>query len=119
MDMNALDNASYIPIDTCTSEQTNQFLKSVQRRIRLVWHYPDDAKKDGIEGEVYIDFSIETDGRVSNVNISSNNEPAVLNNGAIESITMASPFQNIPACVSNPINIRGRFKYTIMYIRFQ
>ena len=42
-----------------------QFYKNVQYSIQ----YPEEAKKKGIEGKVFVEFIIETDGKVSNVKV--------------------------------------------------
>ena len=89
------------------------YFASIKRKIELVWQYPYDAAVQGIQGDLYIDFVIERDGKVASIDMVQGSGYKILDDEAVRSIRKAAPFDPIPAEYSIPhLQIRGRFVYT-------
>lgn len=98
-----------------TSELRYQkYLLSVKRKIELVWEYPALATRNGWQGKLHIDFSINKDGTIREARIiRSSNYPA-LDDAAITAIRLAGPFPPFPDDFDiEQLNIKGQFEYII------
>ena len=65
---------------TGAEQQLDEFPKPVTQKMPV---YPEEARKDKIEGEVYVEVSIDTAGRVWNARILKSSQP-VLNQAALD-----------------------------------
>jgi len=88
------------------------YFASIKRKIELVWQYPYEAAAAGIQGELTIDFVIARSGMVSSIDLVRSSGSKILDDEAIRSLRVASPFDPIPAQYKIPsLKIRGRFIY--------
>ncbi|MEW5757992.1 MAG: energy transducer TonB [Candidatus Omnitrophota bacterium] len=78
------------------NEAMLRYQDTVKRKIQQAKRYPDWAKKQEIEGVVYISFIILSDGRVSDVQLKKSSGFDILDNEAIATVNRASPFLPIP-----------------------
>ncbi|PIP44802.1 MAG: hypothetical protein COX16_16600 [Deltaproteobacteria bacterium CG23_combo_of_CG06-09_8_20_14_all_51_20] len=70
----------------------SQYAAIIREKIMSKWVYPPDAKDQGLEGHVFILFTIEKDGRLTANKISSSSSHPQLDREAKEAVRRASPF---------------------------
>lgn len=68
----------------------------VKQRIESCRRYPNRAKKQGLEGTVYLIFTILSNGKAENIRIIRSSGFNILDNEAISTVKRASPFPPIP-----------------------
>ncbi len=92
-----------------------KYLSDMKRRIEFFWEYPGSSIKRGEQGYININFTIAKDGKIKDIKvIQSSNYPA-LDDAAISAIRLASPFNKFPNHFKvEDINVKGRFKYTLV-----
>ncbi|MBI4949752.1 MAG: energy transducer TonB [Deltaproteobacteria bacterium] len=98
-----------------TSELRYQkYLINMKSRIESRWDYPDSAARNGWQGVLRLDFSINKDGTLRDVKlVKSSNYPA-LDDAAVTALRLASPFPPFPDDFGiEEINIKGSFEYVI------
>lgn len=98
-----------------TSELRYQkYLINMKSRIESRWDYPDSAARNGWQGVLRLDFSINKDGTLKDVTlVKSSNYPA-LDDAAVTALRLASPFPPFPDDFGiEEINIKGSFEYVI------
>lgn len=59
--------------------------------------YPEEARSEGIEGKVKVEFIVEKNGRVKNIKVISSSGYKILDNAAMDAVKKSSPFLNILA----------------------
>ncbi|MBI5183435.1 MAG: energy transducer TonB, partial [Nitrospinae bacterium] len=72
----------------------------VKQRIEDVRRYPLVAKRQGIEGVVYLNFIILSDGLTQDVKIIHSSDSKILDDEAVATIKRANPFPPIPKEIS-------------------
>jgi protein TonB len=111
------------PVETVSSVATSQtgeaalsaaYVKRnydyIQRRIGEKLVYPPQAKRTGIQGAAEISFTIQKDGRVSDVTVVSSSGSELLDTAAVEAIYAASPFRPPPAQARLSIPVAFRLR---------
>lgn len=68
----------------------------VKQRIEEVRRYPPWAKRQGIEGTVYISFVVLSNGASRDIKIICSSDSKILDKEAVATIERASPFPPIP-----------------------
>ena len=86
-----------------TSAATRQheyaaYLDNWRRRVETVGNlnYPDQARRQGIQGRLRMLVALNPDGKVVNVEILSSSGHPILDDAAIRIVQLASPFQSFP-----------------------
>lgn len=86
-----------------TSAATRQheyaaYLDNWRRRVETVGNlnYPDQARRQGIQGRLRMLVALTPDGKVVNVEILSSSGYPILDDAAIRIVQLASPFQSFP-----------------------
>lgn len=99
-----------------TSETRYQaYLLNMKRRIEFYWEYPEVAARSGWQGTLRIDFTINKDGTVSDINVVKSSNYPVLDDAAVTAIRLANPFPPFPDNFGiEQINIKGGFEYSIV-----
>lgn len=69
---------------------------SVSNRIQLIGKYPEAAGGRGLHGDVFLYFTIQKDGYVSDIQIVSTSGYDVFDQEAVRTIKSASPFPPLP-----------------------
>ena len=72
----------------------------VRQRIEEVRRYPFWAKRQGIEGTVYLSFVVLANGTSQDIRIINSTGSKILDNEAIATIKRAAPFPSIPREIS-------------------
>lgn len=104
-----------------TSELKYQkYLLNMKQKIELYWEYPDLAARNGWQGNLKINFRINKDGSVSDIELAKSSGYPMLDDAAITAIRLASPFPPFPENFEiADINIKGQFVYHIIVPRMR
>lgn len=104
-----------------TSELRYQkYLLNMKQKIELYWEYPDLAARNGWQGNLKINFRINKDGAVSDIELAKSSGYPMLDDAAITAIRLASPFPPFPGNFEiEDINIKGQFVYHIIVPRMR
>lgn len=74
----------------------------IKQKIEEARRYPLWAKKQGIEGVVYLSFAVLSNGSCQDIKIIHSSGSATLDNEAVETIKRASLFPPIPKGINSP-----------------
>jgi len=90
------------------------YFSSIRKAIELVWVYPGEAVRRGMEGEVKIEFRIEKDGNVSRVRIIRTSGFEVLDKATVETLKLASPLTPLPKGLGKErLLVTAAFRYVL------
>jgi TonB family protein len=81
-------------------ESVFEYKDAVKRKIQEARGYPEDARREGNQGVVDVEFSVLPDGSVPYAGVASSSGFAMLDEEAINTIKRASPFPHFPGGVS-------------------
>lgn len=88
------------------------YLTSVKRAIEVVWEYPETALRRGIEGKLVLEFTISSNGGLSEAALIQSSGSPLLDEAAIRAVRAASPFHPIPPSIGkNRLHIVASFEY--------
>ncbi len=86
----------------------------IKLKIQKVRNYPEIARKEGIEGNVYLSFVVLKDGRVENINILESSGNSILDEEAVNTLKRAQPFPEIPEYYNfNKMNLNVKIIYKL------
>lgn len=89
------------------------YITRVKDRVLSFWRYPMEAEP-GLKGEVKLAFTVERDGSVSRIELLKSSGYPLLDNGAIQALSRASPFSPLPQEIKiNNLSVAGAFKYNM------
>ncbi|MBZ0221091.1 MAG: TonB family protein [Candidatus Methylomirabilis sp.] len=92
-----------------------KYLLDMKRKIEFYWDYPALAARNGWQGSLFINFTINRDGTVSGVRMERSSGYPMLDDAAITAIRLAAPFPPFPANFTvEDLNIKGQFQYHIV-----
>jgi protein TonB len=83
-----------------------QLLRTIRRQIERVWTYPDAARRDGLEGTVWLRFRIGPDGSVEQVEVDRSSGHALLDDAAITAVRRAGPYPSYGGPIRYPFTYR-------------
>lgn len=96
------------------------YFASIKRKIELVWQYPQDAANAGIQGELTVDFIIGRDGSLESLQLLQGSGHKILDDEALGSIRIASPYNPIPENYTIPnLRIRAHFIYEMHTLKIR
>ncbi len=84
----------------------DQLLRTIRRQIERVWTYPDDARRDGLEGRIELRFRIAADGSAETVEILRSSGHALLDNDLAQTVRRAGPYPPYAGWVRFPFTYR-------------
>ncbi len=88
------------------------YLLKVKSSIEYIWKYPEIAAVMGMEGELLLNFNIDREGHVRNVEIITTSGYDLLDQEAIRAVRTAAPLPPLPKSWNEEqITINGRFVY--------
>lgn len=100
-----------ISLNTRDAKYTS-YLSHLRQRINDAWIYPEFAKKNKLEGEITLCFTLKSDGGLLDVKITSPSGQAVLDQASIHAIDNAGPFNPLPAKLNlSKLNVISTFIY--------
>lgn len=90
------------------------YFTNMRKAIELVWNYPVEASRKGMQGEVGLEFAINRDGKASNVRVIKSSGYELLDRAIIDAIQLASPFAPLPEGFGKQrILVTGSFRYVL------
>lgn len=105
-----------IPLDTRRFEYISYF-SEIKERIERSWKYPDEAFKNGENGNTTVQLHINRDGTLAKVSIYLSSGVRILDEEAIRAVVDASPFNPIPKEIeADQLNIVATFGYHLGFV---
>lgn len=90
------------------------YFTNMRKAIELVWNYPLDAARKGMQGEVGLEFAIGKDGKATRIRVIKSSGYAVLDRAIVDAIRLASPFSPLPIGFRKErILVTGSFRYVL------
>jgi len=90
------------------------YFTSMRKAIELVWNYPLAAARKGLQGEVGLEFAINTDGHATHIKVIKSSGYEILDRAIVDAIKLASPFSPLPKGFGKKrIVITGSFRYIL------
>ena len=91
------------------------YLQGLKNRIELIWKYPETARRDGLQGDLVMKFSIAKSGRVENIELVKSSGYPMLDDAAKQALHDASPFNPLPdQWHQDYFTITGTFVYRLI-----
>lgn len=93
------------------------YFTSLKRKIDGVWNYPEESQIRGETGRLFLEFTLNSNGDLENIQLLNSSGYSRLDNEAIRAIKVASPYNPFPdSWELEKLNIRASFEYR--YSRF-
>ena len=89
------------------------YFTNLRKAIELAWVYPSKAVKRRLYGNVFLKFTISSEGKVSKILVLDSSGHRVLDTAVVEAIKLAAPFAPLPHSFGKQINIQGTFRYVL------
>lgn len=90
------------------------YFTNMRKAIELVWNYPIEAARSGLQGEVGLEFAIAKDGKATHVKVIKSSGYEVLDRAIVDAIRLASPFAPLPEGFGKDrILVTGSFRYIL------
>lgn len=96
------------------------YMQRLKEKIQAAWKYPSEAQQRRLNGELYIKFTINKDGRLASAELVHTSGYKVLDDAALRALREADPYWPLPdAWKEDSLTITGRFIYYFQntYIR--
>jgi periplasmic protein TonB len=99
--------ASAIPMPShkAGGRAVSMFQRVLFTHIARYEAYPDDARRNRLQGQVELYFSMRRDGTVTDIEVASSSGHVELDDAAIDTIKRAEPLPRIPASLPDSLNI--------------
>ena len=108
-----IDVGERIDINTSDYRYIGYFT-SLRKSVELVWTYPREAVRRGLQGEVGVEFTIMKDGSVKRVKVIRSSGHKILDRSVVEAIKLASPYTPLPdGLEKQKLTIVGGFRYVL------
>jgi TonB family protein len=92
------------------------YFTGLRKQIEMVWIYPSEAVRRGLQGAVQLEMVIESDGRVSRVRIVQSSGYKSLDENMVKTIKLASPFAPLPKTWGKDrLVVTGSFHYILTF----
>lgn len=98
--------SSYVSADPAANYKNADSIGAIRRAIDKAKHYPAIAKKRGVEGTAFIEFTINGMGHPENVRIVRSSGSDTLDAAALQTIAAAAPFPLVTGILELPIAYR-------------
>ncbi len=94
----------------------HSYYLALKRKIELVWEYPYQARRIGLQGRLLIRFVINRDGSLADVRILRSSGSGLLDGEAVRAIRSASPFPPLPQRMNTKtLIVTATFEYLLSY----
>ncbi len=102
-----------VDLNTTEFKYISYFTK-LKRQIEGVWNYPEVSRLKGEQGELFLMFTIRSNGYLDDIQLISSSGFARLDTEALRAIRVASPFSPFPKSWGGleKLNVRASFRYT-------
>ena len=100
-----------ISLNTRDAKYTS-YLSHLRQKINDAWIYPEFAKKNKLEGEITLCFTLKSDGSLFDVIILNPSGQSILDQASISAIDNAVPFNPLPEKLNlSKLNVISTFIY--------
>lgn len=90
------------------------YMSGFRKQFYMVWTYPGEAVRRGIEGVVVCEFTIQKDGTVKNIIIRRTSGYKILDQAVVDALRVGSPYSPLPeGFPKKPVTIVGSFSYAL------
>jgi len=105
-----------VDLNTIEFKYFSYFAK-LKQKIEQVWNYPESSRLRGEQGELFLVFTIKSDGYLEDVKLIEPSGYNRLDEEAIRAIRVASPFPPFPKQWEGleKLNVNATFRYQISY----
>ena len=88
------------------------YFTKVKQLIESQWDYPELALRYGLQGRLWLEFTIGSNGQLERLRLVRSSGSQLLDDEALRAIKAASPFPPIPSWVKpNPLSISASMEY--------
>lgn len=101
-----------VELSTTEYKYISYFAK-LKRQIEGVWNYPQESRYKGEQGQLFLIFTIRSNGDLENIELLSSSGYARLDNEALRAIRVAAPYPPFPKDWGSleKLNIKATFIY--------
>ena len=101
-----------VELSTTEFKYISYFAK-LKRQIESVWNYPQESRYRGEQGQLFLIFTIRSNGDLENIELLTSSGYARLDNEALRAIRVAAPFPPFPKDwgALEKLNIKATFLY--------
>jgi protein TonB len=90
------------------------YFTNIRKAFEMVWTYPADAVRRGLQGEVKVEFTIQKSGTVSRIRVVDTSGHKILDEAVVEAIKLAQPFAPLPpGFQKDKLTVVGSFRYVL------
>ncbi len=90
------------------------YFTALRKAFELVWSYPPEAIRRGLDGEVVVQFTILKDGSVRKIKVLKKSGHEILDNAVVNAIQLASPYSPLPDGLGkDKLTVSGTFRYVL------
>lgn len=90
------------------------YFSGMRKSIELVWNYPAEAARRGLEGKVGLEFTILKNGNVRGIKVIKSSGFEILDKAIKEAIKLAAPFSPLPKNLNKEsLVVTGTYSYII------
>ncbi|MBF0440514.1 MAG: energy transducer TonB [Oligoflexales bacterium] len=90
------------------------YFTALRKAFELVWSYPASAVRQGWQGVVTVEFTIQKDGSLNSVKILSSSGYDILDQAVVDALKKASPYSPLPdGFGKDKLRITGNFRYVL------
>lgn len=108
-----LPEGDRVDLNTTNYKYISYFL-GIRKAIELTWVYPSAAVRNGLQGEVQLEFKIEKDGRMSKIRVLNSSGYELLDKAIVDAIRLAAPFAPLPKSMAkDTLVVTATFRYVL------
>lgn len=90
------------------------YFTSIRKAFELVWAYPSDAARRGLQGNVTVEFTIAQNGKVDKIKILESSGHRILDNAVVSALNLSSPYAPLPDGLNKErLTVVGSFRYVL------
>ena len=88
------------------------YFGSIKRSIELVWQYPEQALRYGLQGKLLMEFIVLGNGELEGIRLVRSSGSSLLDEEALRAVKAAAPFRPIPSWIGETrLVISATFEY--------
>lgn len=88
------------------------YFRGVKQQVEQVWSYPPGAREKHITGSLLMEFTINEDGRLLEIEVLRSSGWPELDDGAVAAVRHAGPFSPLPAAWNmKKLHVKATFEY--------
>jgi protein TonB len=107
------DSRGNAPVSLNTKDPVYvSYFTKIKQLIESQWEYPELALRYGLQGRLFLEFTIDADGQLERLRLVRSSGSQLLDQEALRAIKAAAPFPPIPRWIKpNPLSISAAMEY--------